>query len=68
MRDLEHCVYHVEDHSITLGHHMRNCCGSLIYGKKNNNEEPEGTYFFGFEHLVFKADLYKERYGAKYLG
>ena len=24
MRDLEHCVYHVEDHSITLGHHMRN--------------------------------------------
>ena len=23
---------------------------------------------FLFERLVFKADLYKERYGAKYLG
>ena len=23
---------------------------------------------FGLEHLVFTADLYKERYGAKYLG
>ena len=22
----------------------------------------------GLEHLVFMADLYKERYGAKYLG
>ena len=25
-RDLEHCGYHVEDHSITSGHYMRNCC------------------------------------------
>ena len=69
MRHLEHCVYHVEDHSITLGHHMRNSCliGRLIYGQKNNNEEPGGTCFLGgFEHLVFMADLYKERYGVKY--
>ena len=50
--DLEHCVYLVEDHSITLGHHMRNCrwSGPLIYGWKNN-EEPEGTYFGGLSIL-----------------
>ena len=53
MRDLEHCGYHVEDHSITLGHHMRNgfCSGPLIYGWKHNNEEPGGTYFLGWNVL-----------------
>ena len=25
-------------------------------------------HIFGFERLVFTADLYKERYGVKYLG
>ena len=50
-RDLEQWGYHVEDHSITSGHHMRNYCwsGPSIYGWKHNNEVPGGTIFFGIK-------------------
>ena len=48
---------------------MRNCCLSvpLIYGWKHNNEEPGGTNFWVGTSCIH-GYLYKERYGAKYLG